>query len=473
MRLFEVLILLIDLLVIGWGFVPGKRPKWTHLLPITAVLLIPLHLFIEGYRWQMAPAYGLTGLVLLLEARFLQKTSGATKRGLTIAGSVVGVLVWLAAFGLPYLLPVPKLPEPTGAFAIGSITYYLRDAARDEIYTDDPNDKRELMVQVWYPAQETVRPQIVPYLPDVEVAGPAIATRLDLPPYLLDHLNLAYTHAADTARIAAGSFPVIVFSHGLQGFRNQNTAMVEELVSHGYVVVTIDHTYGNVMTVFPDGRIAPYAADQLFPSGDANPEEGRVLIGVWAEDIAFVLDQMALWNGEGGVSSASFFSGHLDLSKVGVFGHSTGGGTALEFCGRDSRCMAGIGLDAWVGPVADVIIQNGLPQPFLFMNTPVWLGPENAARGRELYGNLQNAAYLIAIEGTEHYNFSDLPLLSPITPQLKLAGSIDNTYGTEILNAYTLAFFDSYLKGDGNALLQETPPYPEVQLETRNAEASE
>ena len=59
--------------------------------------------------------------------------------------AVLGVLGWLIALAIPAAIPVPKLPAPTGPYAIGTYSTYLVDNNRLEAYTDDPDDTRELM----------------------------------------------------------------------------------------------------------------------------------------------------------------------------------------------------------------------------------------------------------------------------------------------------------------------------------------
>jgi predicted dienelactone hydrolase len=452
MRLIEILILVWLLLM--WVLLRRTRPPGLKWLSATAVLLVILHLILEGYRWQMVPAY------LLVAGLIVWALSGRKMPLIIRIGGLMGLIV---AAVLPVLLPVPRPLPPTGPYAVGTAVYHLTDPARDEIYTDDPTDKRELMVQVWYPAQPP-QPGTKParYLEDVAVAGPVIAHRLNMPAFLLDHLNLAYSQSFPEATIVTegSAFPVIVFSHGLNGFRNQNTTLVQELASYGYVVAAIDHTYANIFTVFPNGRVTFYEP-RIFSDDPVDPpRNSHTLIGVWTQDIAFVLDQMAGWQEEGG----NRFNGRLDLSRIGVFGHSTGGGAAADFCLTDPRCTAGLGLDAWVEPVSDHVL-DGLPAPFMLIQADQWQaasGDTNSARARAIYEAGLTDSYLLIVTGAAHYDFTDLPLFSPLTPQLGLSSDIPSRTMATMLNAYALAFFNSYLKADRSELLGGTAVYPEI-----------
>ena len=50
-------------------------------------------------------------------------------------------------------------------------------------------------------------------------------------------------------------FPILIFSHGHGGLRTQNTNQVEELVSHGYIVIAVDHTFDAGFVEFPNGEV--------------------------------------------------------------------------------------------------------------------------------------------------------------------------------------------------------------------------
>src|SRR5690606_39011641 len=116
------------------------------------------------------------------------------------------------------------------------------------IYTSDPNDKRHLKVQVWYPAKHVPNSQAAPYVADLdEFTDPKTYE-----PYL--HVK---THAVADAPVArAGKpFPVLVYNHGGGWSRFSATFQMEELASHGYVVMSVDHTGFSQTSKFPDGYV--------------------------------------------------------------------------------------------------------------------------------------------------------------------------------------------------------------------------
>ena len=456
-------LLLLLLVGILRPFLPHRT--WLNWVVLTAVPLTLLHLLLEGYRWQMIPAYSLViwlsvGAIGRLLANGRWQSQQGWQRGWQIASMLIGLTIFIIAAALPSLLPVPQPLPPSGPHAIGTYNLYRLDSDRREIYSDDPNAQRELLIQVWYPTDLNPAAKQAPYMENSDIFGPALADFFNLPSFLFDHLNLAQTVASANVPLATGdeAYPLILFSHGLNGFRGQNTTVVQELVSHGYVVATVDHTYGNVVSVFPDGR-SIFRSPDLFTEEGNPPHTGQTLVQVWAQDLAFVLDELTGLNQDTGGE----WNGRLDLSRVGVFGHSTGGGATATFCQQDMRCTAGLGLDSWLVPAPDDIETKPPLQPFMLINTPTWIGEANAARGQRIFAALPNQATLITIAGADHYDFSDLPLFSPLTHQLGLTGTIDGTLMTEILNRYILAFFDSTLRGQASELLMASP-YDEVEI---------
>ena len=75
---------------------------------------------------------------------------------------------------------------------------------------------------------------------------------------LLTYLKHAPTNAYEDAPLLAGAkeLPTLFYSHGYGSFLSQNSALMEDLASHGYVVYSVQHTYDSSATVFPDGSVA-------------------------------------------------------------------------------------------------------------------------------------------------------------------------------------------------------------------------
>ncbi len=455
MRAFEILILAtLFVRLEGFCFPPIKRSRWIDWLPSLAVLLTVIHLVVEKYRWQMVPAYGLTFLLFLLSIpRLKQGDRPADERSSHWVWAIVGFLLRLLIFALvaalPILLPVFRLPEPTGPHQVGVTRLHLVDRARPETFTPNPEDHRELMVQVWYPAQVE---------PDARPAG-----YLDVP-FQFSHLSLVRTHSYLDAPVSntRSSYPVLVFSHGYISLAEHSLTLMEELASHGYIVYSIAHPYHAISTVFPDGRVVSVdaALSNNFMKGNSSTQSKYAEhLRIWTDDTLFLMDELEdIQAGE----RESIFAGKLDMARLGVFGISFGGVTAVQVCAIDERCQAGINMDSGLPrDYTGVPIDSPLKQPFMFMKNE-----DRAHRMRAALGAVENTVYGIIIHGTMHLNFADLVLYSPVLKFTTSFGPIDGYRMVEILNAYTVAFFDKYFKGEMSPLLDgPSPDYPEVEFQ--------
>ena len=439
MRPLEITLPVLLTIYLIW---PHPRPTFIRFVPASALILALVHAGVEGYRWQMIPLYALTSLLVISS---LIKINSATDWP-SLASTLTLILLALST-AVPTLLPVPKIPTPSGPYQIGTSIYEMTDPSRQELYSGK-EEPRRFMVQVWYPADVKKTDIRAPWMSNAKIYAPAIATYINLPSYFLDHLALVKIPAYQDAQVAdsESGFPVILFSHGWNGFNAQNTGQALELASHGYVVVGIQHTYGAVITVFPDGTVAMNNPKAL-PEDDKDPNYevvARVLVDQWAGDMSFVLDQLSVWEKEAG----NPFDGKLDLERVGVYGHSTGGGAAIQFCGVDSRCKAVLGMDPFMRPVSAEVIENGVSQPSFFMFSQGWADLTDSKNNQlfnQFFPNVSDSRGVISIDGTKHYDFSDLPLLSPIAPQLGLKGPLSGKTVIKIVNTYLLDFFEMTL----------------------------
>ena len=448
----------IPLLLAIYLLVPPPRPFIIRIFPAGALFLTLIHFVIEGYRWQMVPIYAL--------ALILTATTFFSVDVKPLASYLTLILLAIST-AIPILLPVPAIPTPSGPYPVGTRIYELTDPARKELYSgkDEP---RRFMIQIWYPAEIDPADQRASWMSNAETFAPAIAGQIGMPSFFLDHLALVKIPAYKESKVALSdqSYPVILFSHGWNGFNAQNTSQALELASHGYVVIGIQHTYGAVITVFNDGTVAKNNPSAL-PAGAPTEEyesAAHILSDQWASDMGFTLDFMQLQNDD----PNSPFRALLDFDLVGVYGHSTGGGAAIQFCGTDTRCKSLLGMDPFMRPVSYEVIDGGVTQPSFFMFSQKWKD-DVESRNNELfhkfYPNVQQPFGVISIDGTSHYDFADLPLLSPLAPQLGLKGPINGKRVTIIINDYLLSFFDMTLKGETTDIFDtQNQKYSEVKF---------
>lgn len=477
MRVYEIL--LIVAMVSLWLRValppdPASRiARWWWVVLSAALLSAIVHVLIEGTRWQMVPIY--LALVLLSSVvintrwratapdmpSWVQPDVNPRYRRAVAILSAIGLILGLL---LSIIFPVPLMPAPSGALPVGTLSLQLTDTAREEVFTDVTGNARTLMIQIWYPRQAQAGARLAPWITRADLFGPAIAGWLRLPAFMFSHIGLAQSSSVADAPLSdsAASYPVLVYSHGWGGFRQINATQNEELASHGYIVVALDHPYGAMSTVLADGTVLPNKRS-LLPAKDA-PEYMpaiQLLSDVYARDVGFVLDQLALLNAQD-----PRFAGHMDLAHLGLFGHSTGGGAIVALCARDPRCVAGVGQDAWVEPVADAVIQGGLKQPFLFMRSAPWTINPNDARLTQLIEHSTGPRYRIGIAGAGHYDYTMLSLFSPLAAQIGLKGPIPAARVIPLINDFMLAFFDAHLKGAPvTAISDVAARYPEATLD--------
>lgn len=435
MRPLEILLVLLVVPAVAWRL-GGPRDHPAHrLLGGAAAGVALVQFLVEGYRWQLIAPY-LVAMTLAVVA-WLPRREIRRPRGRVAGWIVAGAL----GVGLPVLLPIPSLPSPGGPYAVGTTTIVAVDDTRIELYGPEPGGPRSLPIHIWYPAEPS--DESAPGWLTGDVAA-AVSGAYRLPGFFLDHLQLAATHAVRDAPFVSGDqqFPVIVYSHGWGGFGRISPDQPERLASHGYVVIAPDHTFGALVAEFPGGLVG---IDQT-----ALPDEEEVgeaeyqiaaaqLVATFAADIQFVFDlitnHQTLRMGDG-----------VDIDRIGVYGHSTGGGAAVAACHFDERCDAVLGLDPWVIPVDPVVIGVGMSQPLLAIRSDGWVGEENDAVLYDLHDASDADSTILALRGANHYDFVALSQISPLGRYLGFTGSIPAPIAREAVGGTLVAFFDRHLK---------------------------
>src|SRR5215213_2962971 len=465
MRLLETLLSLANLLTFLVLVVPLPRAaSWMrHLAPMALAIAIA-QVLVEGPRWQMLPAYALAGLFFLiwLLQNFApagrpagQKWTNRLAVGLGILGLVVSIV-------LPIMLPVFRFPHPSGPYEIGTLTYHWVDADRPEVFTDDSDDRRELMVQIWYPAKGEPSSPRAAWVQDPDALAAALARALHKPEFLFGHLKYITSDAISSAPVADDepSYPVLIFLEGLTGFRQMSTFQVEGL-TRDELAPLIRQSYSPV-------ERAPMLNGQAFQDG---------IIPYLTQDAIFTLDQLATLNQ---ADPNGILTRRLDLQRAGIFGVSLGGIVVGEACRVETRLRACLVMDA---PMPTDVVEEGLQQPTMWITRDAetmrlerrkaggWPEEEIHAHQstmRAVFESLPGNGYFVQVPGMFHLNLTDIPLLTPLAPRLGLSGPIGAQRAHSIINAYSLAFFDRHLKSQPATRFDgPTKRYPEVTFETR------
>ena len=459
MRPIEISLALLLSGYLVWMAFSRAQNAFIKAIPYLILLFLIIQVFFEKPRWQMIPIYIFVVIIFVFN---LFNSKPIVSLWLTVPA----LILMIPTIALPILLPVPQVPKPSGPYPVGTMTFTLTDTSRLEIYSNDPTAPRRFQIQVWYPASPRSGDKPVPWMPNANIYAPAIADYLRLPHFFLDHLNLVTTPAYLNAPLVSSksAYPIIVFSHGWNGFRAQNTGQMLELASYGYIVIGMQHTYGAITTVFPDGTVVPNDPSAL-PDGAPDSiydAAARKLVNQWSGDIGCALDFMKTKDED----SASPFYHLLDFNLIGIFGHSTGGGATIEFCAADARCKAGLTEDAFMTPVSLDVLSHGPQQPFFFMFSEKFPTEKNTRLFNQLYANVPHADRVVTILGSAHYDFTDLPMLTPLAPMLGLKGPINGQRAITIVDNYLLAFFNETLKDQPTTLFDgPTARYPEVRFD--------
>jgi dienelactone hydrolase len=374
--------------------------------------------------------------------------------------------------------PTAMFPPLSGEYAVGQTMRAITDPSRDEVFTEDVGDKRTLPVTFYYPAEPDANAQPAPYMTEAE--GQGFTAVMGIPPVLTSALQPNLFKDAPAAP-TEGGYPVLLFMPGLGTPVHLYTALLEQVASHGYVVVVIDPVYSLSISFYPDGQYVTAVPAGGDVAGDAasNP-----LIRSWVSDARFVLD----WLEEVNVSDAQL-AGLFDLSRVGMFGHSVGGAASLQTAYDDPRITAAIDMD---GRLFGEVMNHALTTPFLIMNSEgstdlssvgvsdADLAQLGMTREQLEVAEAQHVAeqtrlltmspvgYQLTIAGTQHASYtSDLNFVHDLVPDLvtdETVGTIASARMVQIETDYVVAFFDTYIKGNASPLLtdQANPDYPEV-----------
>jgi dienelactone hydrolase len=437
---------------------PVSKTKWLISLPFALGGLVTVQLYVEGYRWQMLGAY--IGIVMsILVIFFSSRLTGRLLKLLT----TLSLMCLLVSAVASESFPVFEFPALTGRYQVGTVTLEFKKRKEDTGNPTDEPGRRQLVVQLFYPAEASARDR------DSEYTLGGLATRFK------PQLAKVRTRAFINAKIAPSEqrYPVLVYSHSFNGSRLEDLFLVQELASHGYVVACIDDPDDTPITVWADGRVLRHPGEHWLDFSSPQALQRTLLrlkhnLAVRVADVSFVLDQLIRLDLN---DVTGKFYGRLDTDHAAVVGFSFGGTTAAQACRADQRFKAGVDLDGYSFAVADA---DHIRQPFLIMAEGTAPDEVAAAHSPEQraeasfdmieHGKILESysGYLLTIKGTQHLNFSDFPLYSRLRFYTG-AGPIDPRRAMNIINSYVVSFLDMNLRGKRAPLLEgPSTQFPEV-----------
>jgi predicted dienelactone hydrolase len=334
---------------------------------------------------------------------------------------------------------IPPEPLSPGPFPVGVMTTVFVDNSRTDNFTKQP---RTLVTEIWYPATNDARRMPKNKYSDFTPGG--VTPEIDELMKKVYKMSAAeidkiyWNEAYRNAPVRKGRFPLVVFSHGNGGSRNQNTFWCDYLASHGYIIVSADHTGNATWTVINGKPI-------VFQGGErANSAKDR------PRDVSFLLDQMIRWD----KGADKRFAGRVDTEHTAITGMSFGSYTAHWAADQDPRFKA-------------VIAMSGAPASHTNLTVPSlrMLGTEDRTLGvagnaaiRDNHAKHTGPSYLLELKNGGHYSFTDMFKINKNFGDGVGAGkrrdtnepfeftSMETTY--KIINSYSVAFLGYYLKGE-------------------------
>lgn len=290
------------------------------------------------------------------------------------------------------------IPAPSGPYAVSLSTTDITNHGYLDPYAppSNPHDRR-VIFSTFTPVDVSNTPcqntSSVPYMtPATASYYDGMAAELGLSDGLFSSLEMEFCvtsrHRCKPHNLL--SHPLILFSPGLGSSRLLYSAIAREIASHGYVVVTIDHSYEGPVVELPAGTV--YKAVEI----DAdNSTVIETVTRLRAKDYSFVLSHF-IQNPVPGIN----------LNHVFGTGHSLGGATAAVAMASDKRIIGGVNFD---GLIANPALDSGLDQPFFLAGRQEH--EDTDATWNIFYDNLRGSKALLAITGATHSTFTDIPTL--------------------------------------------------------------
>lgn len=387
-----------------------------------------------------------------------------------IAVRVLAVLARLVVCGLDVcawamparLLAPVRWPKPSGPYAVG-----VRDLDRPA-------------ARVWYPAVAETR-GTAPLLTAAEAAAIRTGSSGTIPGAILRQMQTVRTASVPDAALLAPAgpgWPLLIFSHGLGGYAAQNTALCEELASHGYFVVALTHATGSAAARQADGSYQALPRQDRAKALDpwlyvcagrrrrardraAQDEASRCLARIeslqveqerWVADIRDALDGLA------GSNAPAFMQRHrgaFDLGRVGLIGMSFGGSASAAAACVEPRIGAVVNLDG--GQIGPALYDAQIRVPLLVMQSGAQRAPDGSGRNDSFYEPIDSTGrsgtvLRFRVEGSAHLSYSDLVLFGRGLLRRALGtGTVTGERMHRLVAGVVRPFCDRYVKGDAAA----------------------
>lgn len=364
---------------------------------------------------------------------------------------------------------IRSLPKPTGEYAVGTFTYTVKDD-REEVMPR--GGMRSVAARVYYPvSKDSVEGCSKPVgLSENMIKGFKMAF-IVAPDFKKNpEMNVSECYI-NAPRIPDKKFPLIMFNHGYNSYREGNSLLCIDLASHGYVVICVTHSYEGLCTEFDDGSFVFFdkiitkkmyepmlpgilAVLKLTKSRGTDEELAEKFDEAQRKYCRFMMGRLPEWvkDNEAALEYAKKnLSDLIDFEKgVGVSGHSMGGNTAYALCARNSDFTCGINIDGGLfGEYSDDI----MTKPFMQLSCK-----DNEYVVTRVYLRHTKPIYKVFFKDMKHMGFADAKHMIPMK---SVVGKLDADTAHELVSKCHLEFFDAFLKKE-----KSEPAFPESDVIT-------
>jgi len=446
----------------------------------------------------------IVGLILMALAYLIQKRKKDNRTlWLSRILNSTAVVCFIFSIFIFWATPAMVIPAPSGKYAVG-LSHWVIETNRSETYTLSPTDKRKLHIKVWYPTADVSNVEFSRYKPapkhahyaspgmakihaaGIASVGPLAFLELRLKTNIKNAMLAAYSGTAPLK--TDKKFPVLLFSHGHKAHLDFFSTTMQDIASHGYIVVGINHSYEVPHSVLPTGETFIHTGTALentppLSGSDYTAYEKRLsdnydTIEQLTSNTLYERNEHAFFKAynaiidtpqdltqdlpirvadmqsvvqfleqEGSLPNSPALFNIIDLSRIGAFGMSFGGPTSAEFCRQYMKCFAAANIDGknWGNMLRDPV------------NVPMlWIAGTYTDNQRfDVLYTLKHwptDAFRVFVPGALHQAFTDAPFLSPLIElavleyPYNIQPSDHSTNIHKVTNSALIGFFDHYAK---------------------------
>lgn len=347
-----------------------------------------------------------------------------------------------------------ELPELSGSCKVGSTSCLLMDDSRP-VHLAAENNGRTLFIKIWYPADDS---------PNQEGRKERLWHELQNDAAVPGIMKLLLKR---TTRIATNSYiqpeylkeisrqKILIYSHGMISFAAENTYLMEDLASHGYIVISIQHSaqleelQSLQKSQSKDVRELQAAIQKKIKRANGS-ERSRFsreyyesaantnnIVSARAGDLEFVLKNMdRIMESIPGTEYSS-----PNTEAVGVMGLSLGGAVATDFAKYDNRVKFVVNMD---GGIYGTRLAQPVTTPYLMLYSHA----NNGCNEHSLFAEDSEFIQCKTIEDTRHLNYHDISMIYPVLRRLGITGKVKPLDAIRLRNNHIIRFVRSNFDGD-------------------------